>query len=80
MVVAHTEISAMNAEGRTIYAMFNFSLNNKTRSIQPTTKEIEMFSGLCLRSLTPKIPGPFLPISTSKMPKFSKKSQKKFKK
>jgi hypothetical protein len=30
--------------------------------------------------LTPKIPGPFLPISTSKMLKFSKKSQKKFKK
>jgi hypothetical protein len=27
--------------------------------------------------LTPKIPGPFLPISTSKMLKFSKKSQKK---
>jgi hypothetical protein len=26
--------------------------------------------------LTPKIPGPFLPISTSKMLKFSKKSQK----
>jgi hypothetical protein len=31
-------------------------------------------------SLTPKIPGPFLPISTSKMLKFSKKSSKKFKK
>jgi hypothetical protein len=30
--------------------------------------------------LTPKIPGPFLPISTSKMLKFSRKSQKKFKK
>jgi hypothetical protein len=27
--------------------------------------------------LTPKIPSPFLPISTSKMLKFSKKSQKK---
>jgi hypothetical protein len=30
-------------------------------------------------SLTPKIPGPFLPISTSKMLKFLKKSQKKLK-
>jgi hypothetical protein len=29
--------------------------------------------------LTPKIPGPFSPIFTSKMLKFSKKSQKKFK-
>jgi hypothetical protein len=29
--------------------------------------------------LTPKIPGPFLPISTSKMLKFSKKSPKKLK-
>jgi hypothetical protein len=28
--------------------------------------------------LTPKIPGPFSPIFTSKMLKFSKKSQKKF--
>jgi hypothetical protein len=31
-------------------------------------------------NLTPKIPGPFLPISTSKMLKFSKISPKKFKK
>jgi hypothetical protein len=34
---------------------------------------------ICLQSiLTPKIPGLFLPIATSKMLKFSKKSQKFF--
>jgi hypothetical protein len=41
--------------------------------------EVSYYGFLRGRSLTPKIPGPFLPISTSKMLKFSKKCQNKIK-
>jgi hypothetical protein len=41
------------------------------------TKQVSFLDGV---TLTPKIPGLFMPISTSKMLKLSKKSQKKLKK
>jgi hypothetical protein len=44
-----------------------------------TSRDIWPKADLFNFNLTPKIPGPFLPISTSKMLKFSKKSQKKLK-
>jgi hypothetical protein len=48
MVVTYMGIAALNAKSQTIHTTFNFSLNNKPKSIQSTTKEIEMFSGLHL--------------------------------
>jgi hypothetical protein len=44
MVVIHMELVAVNSEDRIIHAAFNFSLNNKPRSVQLTAKEIEMFA------------------------------------
>jgi hypothetical protein len=41
-------ITMVNAGGQTIHATFNFCLNNKPRSAQPTAKEVEMFAELCL--------------------------------
>jgi hypothetical protein len=41
---------------------------HKVRAHEPTVSlSVEPTGYLCCRGLTPKIPGPFLPISTSKM-------------
>jgi hypothetical protein len=50
-------------------------MNENNKSFYP----LDMFEFIHHLGLTPKIPGPFLPISTSKMLKFSKKSPKNIK-
>ncbi len=46
MVVAQMGNVAINAEGWTIHATFNFNLHEKPWGAQPTIKDIEFFVGL----------------------------------
>jgi hypothetical protein len=48
MVVTQMGIATISSDGRTIHAEFKFNLNHKPKNVQPLTKEVEIFAGLCL--------------------------------
>jgi hypothetical protein len=54
-------------------------LKHVNEKVWQSLKLLKLLKESCHRHLTPQIPGPCLPISTSKMLKFSKKSQKNLK-